>query len=318
MIDPRAGLPRRLLLLALLALFVFSALAWRSTAAGQAGVLPSPSPVVYLPLVANGVAPIAHPTRTPTAMATSMATATMTNTPTTTATPTATATATPTVTATPSDSRYCKDVYPIWIGAQLLDLNAGKFLPPSDPVELPFYVPYSDDTYTDKWQRRVYVPTSSTLGYGFISWLSSVSSDSAFVLAEALTGTGTLDKGFEEVVPWPDPNQPMPIGYPLLPGRPNEGDWINGFVGIANNAEVKASLDRHVQQRTAMILPIISERVGSGQNTYVHMLKFGTFLLRGYALSGRSYLDLVYLGKSSVPSGCITEYEAPNGYAPDR
>jgi hypothetical protein len=63
-----------------------------------------------------------------------------------------------------------------------------------------------------------------------------------------------------------------------------------------SDSPLNAALDYHIQRRTVMTLPVMSEVVSSGQNNYFHVLTFGVFLLRGY---GPCYLDLVYVGQPS-------------------
>jgi hypothetical protein len=295
MITP-TGTPRRAMLLTLLALIVFGAIAWQAPLRAQSGAAETAwPPVAYLPYVrGSGGAPVVG-----TATATPMPTRTPTATATTTATATATATATPA-------TRDCNGVYPIAIDAALLDLNAGKFLPPADPVEAPFYKLYSDETYQNKWQRRIYRSNGPTLGYMYLRWRADATSGNIAAMTAALTGTGTLEQGFDEVVPWPDPNTPPPSSYPLRPGRLSEGDWMYVNTGLVASSGVAAVLDYHVQHRTVLVLPIVDTTVGTGQNTYKRMALFGNFLLRGYSMvSNNSYLDLVYVGQPS-PAPCTT------------
>jgi hypothetical protein len=279
MINHTPGSPRRPLLLTLLVLLAFGAVAWH-VAGGYAGAAAVKSPVAHLPLIAK------------------RATTPIAGTPLATATATGTATATPTATETPT-TRDCTGVYPLAVVATLLDQQAEIFLPPSNPDELPYYIPYSDETYKDKWQRRVYLSSS---GFSYLRWRVDVASGNNAAITAALTGTGTLEQGFDEVVPWPDTNNPPPDGYPLRPGRLNEGDWIYGASGFTGSSGVNAALDYHIRQRTVMVLPIVDRMVGSGQNTYWGMQAFGNFLLRGY---GRGYLDLVYVGKTN-PVPCTS------------
>lgn len=291
---PRSRWP--LVPLVLLVVVVCSGVVKPMPTMSRASILDVPAPAAYLPLVTNGGMVLLQPTRTAAITVTATTAATLTHIPTSTASnpPTATITpiATPTSTATLSDTRYCTGVYPIAIGALLLDMDAEVFVPPSNTDELQFYLPYSDDLYQDKWQRRIYM-TPGLSGYGYLQWLKGVSSGSALALSTAMTGTGTLDKGFEEVVPWPYPDELAPDGYPLLPGQPSNGDWLYGVDGLVASAALQAAFDYHIQQRTVMTLPSISKYIGVGQTSYFSMLRFDTFLLRGY---GPGYLDLVYLG----------------------
>jgi hypothetical protein len=248
----------------------------------------------------NAVA-TATATPTPSATATTTATATPTATPTVTAMPSSTAIATVTATATATmiPTRNCNGVYPIWVKAQLLGLDG--FLQPSKASELPFYVSYSDETYTNKIQRRLYLSNAGESIFGFLRWRSDIASGNVMALTNALTGTGTLEEGFDEVVPWPDSNSATPPGYPLAPHRLNAGDWLYEATNVSISADMQAALDYHIAHKTVMILPIVNSRVGAGTNVFSHMNRFGNFLLRGSGGGGSPYLDLVYVGEPSPP-----------------
>jgi hypothetical protein len=276
-------LSRRLLVPALAALILVGAvLAVRapiSRSAAQAGT----PPIAFLPLIARD-----GPSATPSVTATSTATATPTRTPTT--IPTSSATPSTTATRVPA----CNSVYPIGILASLINDNG--FVPPTDPAEMPYYGIYSDGTYTNKTQRRLILHTVAG-DFRFLEWqyASTITTFSA-----ALTGTGTLYQGFDEVVPWPDPNTPAPAGYPLYPHQLTTGDWVSGQAGSVDSAGVRAALNDHIIHRTVMALPIYDNIAGSGVNTSMHFARLGTFLLRGYATGGAEpYLDLVYLGSGA-------------------
>ncbi len=242
------------------------------------------------------------PTATPisTATTTSSSTSAATLTATAMATAKATATATPTATvppATPS-SRDCSGVYPIGISDNLL--AQGEFLPPSDPEELQFYKIYHDPIYGAHTQRRIYLNAHDD-GFAFLSWGAS---SNALVLATALTSTGTLEQGFEEVVPWPDWTTSPPSDYPLHPGRLNTGDWIHTPDDVSMSADMMAAFEYHTQHRTLMVLPIVKGRVRSGRELSVYMNRFENFLLLNYHYSaGNFYLDLVSIGETS-PTPC--------------
>src|SRR5581483_1727495 len=279
--------PPRLLGLAsiLLALVLLIGLAgWGPPALQGAGAAGATTPIAFLPLVARPGLP---PTRTPTATSVASATSTAT------ASPTATATATPTTTP----QQGCTAAYPIAIAASTLNENG--FVPPTNPAELPYYGLYSDETYTNKTQRRLYLTAAGPLaGYGFLSWLSMPSGGSITDITAALSGTGTLAQGFDEVVPWPDPNTSAPTNYPLYPHQLTVGDWVKVYPGSPNSAGTTAALTAHVSQKTVMSLPIVDNEVGQGSNEAVHFARMGNFLLRGFSFSG-NYLDLVYLGQTN-------------------
>jgi len=271
----------------LLAVILFGSLHdWRTPALHGASEA-EPTPQAYLPLIAR-----AGPTATTTLVPTS-----------TPLSPTPTATEMPTITATPTETppQTCSPAYPIAIGAVLL--NASGFLPPTDPAELPYYGIYNDATYTNKTQRRVYRSIDNLTGYRILNWTGEPLAGSAASFAAAITGTGTLAQGFNEVVPWPDPNSTAPKGYPLLPGQLSPGDWIAESSGTIGSADAVAALNYHIDHRTVMSLPIVDQSVGTGQNGALYFNRMGQFLLRGFSItSSPSYFDLVYLGQTIMPS----------------
>jgi hypothetical protein len=239
-----------------------------------------PTPLAYLPLIVRA-GPTATGTLVPTSTPISPA-------------PTATATATATPTGTPQQA--CRAVYPIGLNATLFNLSG--FVPPTDPAELPYYGIYNDANYTNKTQRRVYL-NPSTLTSWILSWDPTTPFNAARLTA-ALTGTGTLSQGFGEVVPWPDPNSTAPAGYPLVPGQLTAGDWVRTIdPSLINSAGSAAALQYHLDHKTLMLLPVIDQFVGAGQNGAVRFNRMADFLLRGFTLSGASpYFDLVYIGGS--------------------
>jgi hypothetical protein len=204
----------------------------------------------------------------------------------------------PTATPTETPQQPCLAVYPIGLNAALF--NANGFAPPTDPAELPYYGIYNDATYKNKTQRRVYL-NPSTLTSILLSWNPAVPVNAAQFTA-ALSGTGTLSQGFEEVVPWPDPNSAAPSGYPLLPGQLGLGDWVRTVdLSLINSTGSIAALQYHLDHRTVMALPIVNALVYNGQTGAAHFGQMGNFLLRGFALGGPSpYFDLVYIGASDL------------------
>ena len=275
--TPSSSRSRRLIILLVgLAIFMLGSLAnWRAPVLSGAAAT-TPAPLAYMPLIAKP-APSAS--------------ATITVTPTTSAAPTATPTATATATEVPP---ACNAVYPIVLNANLFNDNG--FAPPANPAELPYYGIYSDGTYNNKTQRRVYHTTSFAMpSYEILRWKTS-QAGSVVELTAALSGTGTLAQGFQEVTPWPDPSTTAPPGYPLLPGQLSPGDWVAGSSGLLNTQAIRAAFDAHIEHKTVMSLPIADQSVGTGQNAAFHFIRLGHFLLRGYNLSSTSYFDLVYLG----------------------
>lgn len=302
--DPRMQVPHQLIVSVLLTIFVLGLFIAFGTPESYSAVDTSATPFAYLPLVANAGTPVST---TPTHMLTPIASntavpLTATNTAMLTPVP-PTTTNTPTMTNTPTTQTLpCNSVYPIAINAYLLDDNG--FVPPTDPAELPYYGLYSDGTYTNKTQRRLYGGDGfGTQDYHFLAWQGGTANFSRF--SAALTGTGTLYQGFDEA-PWTDMSSIAPIGYPLLPHQLTEGDWITKFVTTGVTAEVIAALDNHFIHRTVLALPIYDRTVSNGAAGSVHFVRLDTFLLRGYRMSsGERYLDLVYLGQTA-PINCAS------------
>jgi hypothetical protein len=284
--HPSKALWRKWIAIGLVALFLLSSFGW---------ILPrtradSETPSSYLPAVMQH---LANYTEIPTSNAT--ATATITSTATTTATPTATATAT----GTPLAS--CSNRYPIILASSLLDLN--DFNPPSDPAELPYFGLYSDATYTNKSQRRIYLTGGFSDGFSFVRWRADTAPDSVTALVASLSGAGNIAQGFDEA-PWPSSLGAMPPGYPLRPGylHSSDSDWIYGSNASINN-DVLTALQYHFDNKTLMTLPINDAINGAGSNFTYHVQRLGDFLLRGYGNQpgkGR-YLDLVSIGYSTAP-----------------
>lgn len=301
---------RARLLIALVALLFVALLVWaapRTRADSQASAyLPAVLHLDNPAQVADSTATsTTRPTRTAPATATSTSAATPT--PTATATPTATptATATPTPSATPQFQANCDYMYPVVVTNSLMDLDG--FSPPTDPAELPYYGLYSDATYTNKTQRRVYLAQASLPGFGFARWRASTAADSVAALVASLSGTGDFKQGFDEA-PWPTGTWlgSKPAGYPLRPGQlgTNDGDWIYSS-STSLSSDVLAALQYHVDNRTLMTFPIIDGTAGQGNNAIYHVNRLGHFLLRGYgAQSGKGwYFDLVYID-GAMPTLC--------------
>jgi hypothetical protein len=278
---------RGLLAIGLLALLLVSLFGWNAPRTRADSKARSYLPAIMRHLTNDTTTPTSNALPTSTAMAT--------------LDPTATATVTPssTATATMIPARNCNGVYPIRIDAQLLGLDG--FLPPSDSSEWPFYVSYSDEIYINKMQRRLYLSITGESSFGFLRWRSSLESGNALALTSALTGTGTLEEGFDEVVPWPDPNSAAPSGYPLAPHRLTASDWLYEATNGSISADMQAALAYHIAHRTVMVLPIVDRRVTTGMNAFAHMNRFGNFLLRGSGGGGNPYLDLVYVGEPNPP-----------------
>lgn len=286
--------PRRALALALGLSLLIATLLWKPGLTQSAQSATAPTSAVHLALITkpgnpSGATPQPTVTETPSA------------TPSATAQPTATATAT----ATPILLRNCDNVYPIRIGAGLLGEQG--FLPPPNASELPYYQIYNDPIYGALTQRRVYLKdVYSFLNFGFVRWRTDITSGNMVALTAALTGTGTLEQGFDEVVPWPDTTMPAPADYPQRPHRLNSGDWIYNNSGATISTAVKQTLSYHQLQHTLLTLPIVGYPVNWGNSGAVQLQRFGDFFLIGFGGSaGSEYLDLAFVGNSN-PVPCTT------------
>jgi hypothetical protein len=278
-------------LIALSALLLFSLLAWsapRTRADSQARA--------YLPAIMRQ---LSNGSEAPAATAT--ATIRPIRTPSATATSTATPTITPSPTPTHELAPDCNNLYPIDLNGQLLDND--HFNPPAEADELPYYGFYSDATYTNKTQRRVYMRQFVAPGFAFARWRVSTP-DTITALVASLSGAGNITQGFEEA-PWPGGVAGKPADYPLRPGQleSSDGDWIYAS-GASINGDLLAALQYHVENRSLLTLPISSAAAGAGSNLSYHVERLGNVLLRGYGnQSGKGwYLDLVYVGDSTAPA----------------
>lgn len=241
--------------------------------------------------------PTMTPTMTPSATATSTATATAT--PSATPSATATASATPSMTPTGTPMVSCSSRYPITLNLRLFDNDS--FMPPSDPDELQHFLLYSDATYTNKTQRRIYLAAADSAG--FARWRADTPPDSVPALVASLSGTGNIAQGFDEA-PWPVGTPGDPSAYPIRPTSlgANDGDWIYG--STANmSSDVLTALEAHVINKTLMTFPIYDQISQAGSNLNYHVVLLGDFLLRSYGTEPRKgrYLDLVYIGSSTTP-----------------
>lgn len=259
----------------------------------------APTSAVHLAMITKPADPSGEtplPTASPTPLPTATASATATAMP----------TATPTATATPVTLRNCDNVYPIRVGAGLLDEQG--FLPPQDPLDMPYYKTYYDPVYGPLSQRRVYLTDgNSYLNFGFVRWRADISSGSYSALTAALTGTGTLEQGFDEVLPWPDASVPAPADYPQRPHRLNSGDWIYGITEVAFADKIKQALLYHKLHHTILTLPIVGYELYRGMYNVVPLQRFGDFFLVDFGNTGSyTYLDLVFL-RTPNPSPCTTD-----------
>jgi hypothetical protein len=168
---------------------------------------------------------------------------------------------------------------------------------------------YSDNTYKGRTLKRVYLkdPTNPNGGFSWLKWKDGQQYGTAQETEAMLTGDGNIDEGYEEA-PWPNnPNLPAkPDGYPIEKGQINADEWVRGNSGINASTGVKAQLDYHITYRTEMILPIHDYDDGNGINGNYHITRLGTFLLRGYNLTGQGWFDLVYIGNAAECPALVT------------
>jgi hypothetical protein len=196
-------------------------------------------------------------------------------------------------------------VYPIAVNSE--SLGASGFLPPTEPEQAPYYGIYRDSQYpTGLYQRRIYLKENlGTSGsFNYLRWSSDPNAGSATSTQDMLSGDGNLDLGFDEVVPWPDPNSAAPLGYPRQPHQLSDGDWIYTNSGLSTASAVVDALQYHIDHRTVLNLPIVSTPVGSGNTAAVHFERMGAFYIRGYGFQNPGgefgwYMDLVYLGPAN-------------------
>ena len=149
---------------------------------------------------------------------------------------------------------------------------------------------------------RLYLADNNQPGqFGWLRWLdgrgaSGANANSAQELEMALSGTGTLSRGFMEA-PWPNTNIPRPANYPERPGELNVGDWVYGSSGFTASNDRRAALDAHISNQTLMVLPIYDISVGQGSNAVYRVVRFGLFVLTEYGREhNRPYMDFIFLG----------------------
>ncbi len=151
-------------------------------------------------------------------------------------------------------------------------------------------------------KMRLYLADNNQPGqFGWLRWLdgrgaSGANANSAQELEMALSGTGTLSKGFMEA-PWPNINLPRPANYPERPGELNVGDWVYGSSGFTASNDRRAALDAHISNQTLMVLPIYDVAAGQGSNAVYRVVRFGLFVLTEYGRErNRPYMDFIFLG----------------------
>lgn len=183
------------------------------------------------------------------------------------------------------------------------------FLPPQDGSELPYYTTYYDPVYGSHSQRRIYYNKNYPIqtGFSFARWRADTMPGDVIDLTAALTGTGTLDQGFDELVPWPDISTPAPPDYPQRPHRLNIGDWLYSNPGVDITDSIVDTFRYHYYQRTVLVLPIVSTPIGFGQGSTARVQRFGEFLINDFRGRGtQEYLDLAFLGDAN-PTPCMAD-----------
>ncbi|WP_322511971.1 vWA domain-containing protein [Chloroflexus sp.] len=196
-------------------------------------------------------------------------------------------------------------VYPIGISNEYISGN--QFRNPGDAngdgVPDNNWQVLQSGAYRGYTKMRLYPAENNAPGqFGWLRWLdgrgaSGANANSAQELEMALTGTGTLSKGFMEVTPWPAPNLPRPANYPERPGELNVGDWVYGSSGFTSSSDRRAALDAHIANGTRMVLPIYDVVVGQGSNAAYRVVRFGLFVLTEYGRErSRPYMDFIFLG----------------------
>lgn len=196
-------------------------------------------------------------------------------------------------------------VYPIGVNNEYI--NGNEFRNPGDAngdgVPDNNWQRITSGTYRGYTKMRLYLADNNVPGgFGWLRWLdgrgaSGANANSAQELELALTGTGTLSKGFMEVTPWPATNLPRPANYPERPGELNVGDWVYGSSGFTASNDRRAALDAHIANGTRMVLPIYDVAVGQGSNAAYRVVRFGLFVLTEYGRErNRPYMDMIFLG----------------------
>lgn len=203
-------------------------------------------------------------------------------------------------------------VFPIAV--QSGDLDANGFKKPTDPT-IPWGNDYSDKYYKNKTWMRVYLKDNGSApgNFSFLNWTGDPGSGNEGTLQAALTGDGTLSKGFNEA-PWADPKTTAPANYPLAPHVLSIGDWIYGNSGLSWSTDVRNALQTLANKRAVVILPIIDNYAGNGNNSAFHLQRLGAFYINGISKQGgaNAYIDLVYLGNAKETACLQTNVTPPD------
>ncbi len=201
-------------------------------------------------------------------------------------------------------------VYPIAI--QSGDLDANGFKKPTD-TSIPWGNNYSDGRYKNKTWMRVYLKDNGSApgNFSWLRWPSDNNAGNETWLEAAMTGDGNLSQGFDEL-DWADRKTTAPAHYPLAPHVLSVGDWIHGNSGLS--WKIQDTLQKLASNRTVVILPIVDNYQGNGNNSAFHLQRLGAFYINGVSKQGgaNAYLDLVYLGKARETACLQTNVTPPD------
>ncbi|HEY1012980.1 MAG TPA: PKD domain-containing protein [Herpetosiphonaceae bacterium] len=142
-------------------------------------------------------------------------------------------------------------VYPIAVPEQELMSS------PTAPGPRPMPNPWADVSAIPQYSRfRV-----SFVGPApYVRYLRWTEDTSSLTLAAALAGGGTLGSGFAEgAPPATDPGAERQVN-----GILEAGDWLSVLTNQIANVGIPEILDRHIAQRTLMILPVYDTLAVSG------------------------------------------------------
>ncbi|MEM8531767.1 MAG: vWA domain-containing protein, partial [Chloroflexota bacterium] len=209
---------------------------------------------------------------------------------------------------TESHSGFClptDEVYPIAIYDKYI--KDGFFTDPGDGTynangfvsqEYPTGYP------TREFKLETQNPGNFTNGFAWLRWTPNQQN-----AANMLRGFGNLKDGFEEAA-WPKgSSSPAPDFYPLTPGQISVNDWVYGFPGNPYDGNVQALLQGHVDNRTLMLLPIVSDSVVVNGSQFAYQFnRLGIFFLVGY---GNDTIELAYVGEANNETCLRTPPDTP-------
>jgi hypothetical protein len=208
-------------------------------------------------------------------------------------------------------------VYPIAINSNTLSgdqfANPGAPQPGEDPV----WWRVDSGPYAGKTKRRLFVGDGDVSGgFSWVRWQETTGAGgspaaSSTELGFSMAGDGNIASGFDEVTPWPETGLPEPDVYPEKPNELNGGDWVFGSAGNISAGTVSAALDAHIANDTRLIVPIYDVAFDSGADAKYRIVKMGLFVLDGYGVDTRDYVDLIYLGSADQQYTACTASPPP-------